>query len=69
MTTASVARTDPSPYERNFRAIAWNSASQLSGRDDDLYGLRELLKVDIVFRVSVRREVLQSVKGHCVSVG
>jgi TolB-like protein/Flp pilus assembly protein TadD len=40
---------------RNLRVVAWTSASQLRGRDEDLQGLRELLKVDVVLRGSVRR--------------
>jgi serine/threonine-protein kinase len=39
----------------NLRVVAWNSASQLSARDDDPHGSRELLKVDVVLRGSVRR--------------
>jgi TolB-like protein len=40
---------------RNLRVVAWNSGSRLRGRDEDLHGLRELLKVNIVLRGSVRR--------------
>ncbi len=40
---------------RNLRVVAWNSASQLRGRDEDLRGLRELLKVGFLLRGSVRR--------------
>ena len=38
---------------RNLRVVAWNSASQLRGRDEDLRGLRELLKVGFLLRGSV----------------
>jgi serine/threonine-protein kinase len=39
-----------------FRVLAWNSASQLRGRDQDLSGIREQLNVDTVLRGSVRRD-------------
>jgi serine/threonine-protein kinase len=38
-----------------FRVVAWNSASQLRGREQDLAGIRQQLKVGTVLRGSVRR--------------
>jgi len=38
-----------------FRVVAWNSASQLRGREEDLAGIRQQLKVGTVLRGSVRR--------------
>jgi TolB-like protein len=40
---------------QNLRVVAWNSGSQLRGRDEGMHGLRELLKVNVVLRGSVRR--------------
>ena len=38
-----------------LRVMAWTSASQLRGREQDLAGIRQQLKVDSVLRGSVRR--------------
>jgi len=38
-----------------LRVVAWTSAAQLKGRQEDLYGIREQLKVSFVLRGSVRR--------------
>jgi serine/threonine-protein kinase len=38
-----------------LRVVAWGSASQLRGRDEDLAGIRQQLKVGAVLRGSVRR--------------
>lgn len=39
----------------NFRVVAWNSASKMRGREQDLAGIRQELKVETVLRGSVRR--------------
>jgi len=38
-----------------FRVVAWNSASKLRGREQDLSGIRQQLNVETVLRGSVRR--------------
>jgi TolB-like protein/tetratricopeptide (TPR) repeat protein len=38
-----------------LRVVAWNTASQLRGREQDLAGIRQQLKVGTVLRGSVRR--------------
>jgi TolB-like protein/tetratricopeptide (TPR) repeat protein len=39
----------------NFRVVAWNSASKMRGREQDLAGIRQQLKVETALRGSVRR--------------
>jgi len=39
----------------SLRVVAWDSASQLRGRERDLSGIRQQLRVDTVLRGSVRR--------------
>jgi len=41
----------------DLRVLAWPSASKLRGRDEDLGGIREQLKVGLIVRGSVRRSV------------
>jgi len=39
----------------NLRVVAWPSASRLRGREEDLAGIRQQLRVDTILRGSVRR--------------
>jgi TolB-like protein/Flp pilus assembly protein TadD len=40
---------------RGLRVVAWNSASQFRGREQDLSSIREDLKAEVILRGSVRR--------------
>ena len=40
---------------QGLRVLAWPSAARLRGREEDIGGIREQLKVDVILRGSVRR--------------
>ena len=57
----------------NLRVVAWTSASQLRGREQDLEGIRQQLQVGAILRGSVRRsqdrvrvtaQLIDSSSGH-----